>query len=158
MPLAPLWIRQGEELFAALSPTMNPILASGLVTLGSELIHKISSPPSPTVGEADFQALLKTEINAQPQQLTQRMTQLRQSLWNSPEIHCHLSGESSGFWVNQLDDGGFEVSSPTTGARRLPPGSMAESLARELLALTKSISDTKSVSSQTTQSIWIASN
>lgn len=134
---------------------MDPILATGLVSLGKELIHKINSPALPPAQEIDFQALLEQQTSTSHSiASSQEIRRLEEALRNTPEVHALVSGDSGGFWLSQLEDGSFEISATSAGAQRLPSGSVTEALASELYALGKASTASHSPGDR----IWVASS
>ena len=89
---------------------MNPVVATSLINLGSNIVNKAFSPQvaTPSVSKADFESNLK---NFQDQPISSSDLQVvKTELLNSPELKTFLSNNSEcTISVDQLSDGSVRI-------------------------------------------------
>ena len=89
---------------------MNPVVATSLINLGSNIVNKAFSPQvaTPSVSKADFESNLK---NFQDQPISSSDLQVvKTELLNSPELKNFLSNNSEcTISVDQLSDGSVRI-------------------------------------------------
>ena len=89
---------------------MNPVVATSLINLGSNIVNKVFSPlvPTPPANQTDFEANLKS-YQDQPVSKTD-LEKVKTELLNSPELKDFLSKNSGcTISVDQFSDGSVRI-------------------------------------------------
>lgn len=117
---------------------MNPLIASGLLSLGRSVINGVfstSSNTSAAANSSDFGTLLNSEDGKiRLKQLQQEMQALKQSLNNLPEVQAFLANapDAGNTELVCSDEGSYKLVRSDGAELELESGSMSEQLAIQI--------------------------